>query len=268
MSWKNIKSFLILLFVIINIYLIFSTNGFVFKKANATYVDKETISKTAEIIKRNYNVSLDTSLVPKHVDNLINTDVTNIIYTERFEKSEYNFKTHGGAFETEIKTSTYSYNEKNAKEQFVSILENMGIPDSSYVLDTVKSDEGLVCTANEIFASYPIFNGKIKAVFTPKTVRLGGAWYIPQSSDTKNLTSSDKMTDITSVIIDMSEKCAGSDGSTTVITHIEFGYYVSSYDENVVSKSSSAIPCYMLRTDDGLKYYYDASNGKSIKQED
>lgn len=268
MSWKNIKSFLILLFFIINAYLIFSTNGFVFKKTDATYVDKDTVSKTAEIIKKNYNVSLDTSLVPKHVDNLINTDVTNIIYTDGFKKSEYEFKTHSGAFETEIKTSTYSYNEKNAKEQFVKILKNMGIADNSYTLDITKSDEGLVCNAKEIFATYPIFNGRIKAVFMPKSVHLAGAWYIPQSNDTKNLTSSDKMTDITSVIIDMSEKCAKSDGTPAEITHIEFGYYVSSYDENVVSKSSSAIPCYMLRADDGLKYYYDASNGKSIKQED
>ena len=52
------------------------------------------------------------------------------------------------------------------------------------------------------------------------------------------------------------------------ITNIQYGYYVSYYDENAVSKSASAIPCYMVITDSGYKYYYDAINGKSLKQEE
>ncbi len=268
MSWKNIKSFLILLFIIINVYLVFSTNGFIFRKSNATYVDKNTVNNTVNIIKNNYNISLDKGIIPKYVDNLVNTDVTNIIYTDDFTNSRHEFVTKAGSFEATIKTTTYSYNEQNAKEQIVSILDNMGILKDTYVLDIYKSDEGLICNVSEVFSPYPIFNGKIKAVFMPSSIKLSGAWYIPQSKDTKNLTSSSKMTDITSVIIDMAGKCAKSDGTKVKITDIDFGYYVSSYDENAVSKSSSAIPCYMLKTDEGLKYYYDASNGKLIKQED
>ena len=45
-------------------------------------------------------------------------------------------------------------------------------------------------------------------------------------------------------------------------------YFVSYYDENAVSKSASAIPCYMIETDSGLKYYYDVLNGNLLKQED
>ncbi len=268
MNWKNIKTFLILLFLLMNLYLILSTNGFLFRKSNATYVDKDTIQNTINIIKNNYNVRLDISVIPKYVDNLINTDVTNIIYTDKFKRSGYDFKTYKGIFEANIETDTYSYNEENARTQITEILSNMNIPKETFTLNIYKTDEGLVCIANEVFAPYSIFNGKIKAVFMPSTINIRGSWYLPQSGDTKKLTSAVKMTDITSVIIDMANRCAKSDGSKVEITDIEFGYYVSSYDENVVSKSSSAIPCYMFKTDNDLKYYYDASNGKPIKQED
>lgn len=268
MSWKNIKTFLILLFSLINIYLIFSTNGFVFRKQNTTYIDKTTIENTVNIVKNNYNITVDASIIPKSVNNLRNTDVTNIIYTDKFSKSQYNFKTKGGTFETTIKTGTFSYNEDNAKTQIKDVLKTLGIEENTYTLNIYKTDEGLVCVADEVFSPHRIFNGKIKAVFMPSEISVQGAWYVPQSKDTRNLKSSSKMADITSVIIDMAEKCAKSDGSEVEITNIEFGYYVSSYDENVVSKSSSAIPCYILKTDDGSKYYYDALNGKSIKQED
>ncbi len=268
MSWKNIKTFLILLFTIINIYLIFSTNGFVFKKQNVTYIDKTTIDNTINIIKNNYNITVDESIIPKSVDNLRNIDVTNIIYTDKFKNSRFSFKTAGNLFETTVKTGTFSYNELNAEAQLKDILKNLGIDETSYTIDTYKTDEGLVCIANESFSQYKIFNSRIKAAFLPSEVNIQGAWYLPQSKDTKDIKSSTNMTDITSIIIDTAEKCANSDGTEVRITNIEFGYYVSSYDENAVSKSSSAIPCYMLSTDDGSKYYYDALNGKSIKQED
>ena len=52
------------------------------------------------------------------------------------------------------------------------------------------------------------------------------------------------------------------------IKNIGYGYFVGYHDENVITKSASAIPCYMIETDFGNKYYYDAYNGNFLKQED
>ena len=268
MSWKNIKTFLILLFIIINTYLILSANKPLFKNENITTVDKETISDVAKIIKNNYNVILKPDIVPTQITNLRNIDVTNIIYTDELKNSEYKFKVNGAGFEADIKTDTFSYNEEIAREQIVKILQDIGIEDNSYTLKCYKDDEGLICMVNQFFSGFPVLNGRIKAVCISSKITIQGAWYITNAEDEKNIETSLKMTDVTSVIIDAAGACSRSDAAPVKIESVDYGYYVTSYDENVVSKSSSAIPCYLVRTDSGLKYYYDASNGKTIKQEE
>ena len=112
MSWKNIKTFLIILFLIINAYLIFSQYGFDFQSSNKTYIDEKSLSDTISIIQKNYNIEIDNETVPYEVNNLGIIDVTNLIYTDKFKNSEYGFKTNGSFFESEIETNTYSYNHR------------------------------------------------------------------------------------------------------------------------------------------------------------
>lgn len=268
MSWKNIKTFLIVLFLIINAYLVFSQYGFDFKSESKTYIDEKSLSDTISIIKNNYNITVDNKLIPLKVDNLGIIDVTNIIYTDKFKNSGYKFKTNGALFEAEIETNTYSYNELNAKEQILDILNDIGIEKDFYNLDIKINDEGLVCMVHEILNPYPIFNGKIKAVFAPKKISLKGSWHIAQKDSHKKTQAAPEMAKITGVIIDMASQVKKDSQKDIKITNIEYGYFVSSYDENTVSKTSSAIPCYMLKSSDNIKYYYDALNGKHIKQEE
>ncbi len=263
MSWKHIKSFLIILFIIINIYLLLSTYGLGFRKKNMSYTNPNAIKDTISIIKKNYNIFIDSKLIPTKVSNLPIVDVTNIIYTDKFKNSKYDFKIRGSVFEADIKSNTFSYNETNAREQFQKILSDIGIEKESYKLTVSKTDRGLICTADETMNPYPIFNGRITASFSPSDINLKGKWHIaPGENNDKNINQ--EMTDITGVIIDLADKISRSDGSRINITDISYGYYISSYDENSASKSSSAIPCYMLCADDGSKYYYDALTGKLL----
>lgn len=268
MSWKNIKTFLILLFLIINVYLIVSTRGILFKKQGMTYFNKNTVLDTAKVIKNNYNVILPNDVVPTKIPNLRNIDVTNIIYTDAFKKSGYEFKINGASFILSVKTNTFSYNEQNAETEFKKITASLGIMDNSYQLEIYKSDKGLICEANQRISDYTLFNGQIKAIFTSNKIQINGIWYITDLYDEETLSGTSKMTDISGILIDVAASCGNSTQKGVILESVEYGYYVTSYDKNAVSKSSSAIPCYMVKTDDGLKYYYDASNGKAIKQED
>lgn len=268
MNWKNIKTFLIILFLIINIYLIYSQYGLNFRFSNASYINKDTLNDSISIIKNNYNIKLNRTIIPEKITKLGIIDVTNIIYTDKFEKSGYNFETKGATFKAHIETETYSYNETNAKSQFINILNNIGIEKQSYAFDVKKTDEGLVCTAKALIGPYDIFNARIKAVFTPKKINLSGTWFVAENGALEKNKKNDEMADIPSMLIDMANWCADSDASQKIITDFSYGYYVSSYDEKSASKTSSAIPCYMLKTDEGIKYYYDSLNGKRLKQEE
>ena len=191
----------------------------------------------------------------------------NIIYTEKFENSGYRFILENGNFSANIDTTTYSYNENTALSEMKIFLNNIGIDEGAYTLSVTKSDEGLVCSAFENILEYSVFNGKITGIFKPSTMQIRGRWYIPENNDIKSKNASLKMVSVAGVIIDVAQKMQ-TELTGKEITNIQYGYYVSYYDENAVSKSASAIPCYMVITDSGYKYYYDAINGKSLKQEE
>ena len=265
MSWKNIKTFLIILFLLINIYLIFSHYGFEFKQHGKTYIDKETLDDTISIIQNNYNIYLNKNLVPLKTDNLGIIDASNIIYTPDFKDSGYDFKTSGASFETNIPTDIISYNEENAGALVHKFLADMNIDTENCEIIMKKGDSGITCTINELLGPYSIFNGKIKMVFTAKNMNVKGSWYTANKNSLNDSEKPAKMSDITGVIVDMASSIANSDGTQVKIIDIDYGYYVSYYDENSVIKSSSAIPCYLLKDDKGCKYYYDALNGKQLK---
>ncbi len=266
MNWKTIKSFLILLFLIINLYLIISTSGSVVRFNSVTIVDKETLKQTEAVILDNYNITFDQSEVPLRINNLNIIDVTNYIYTKHNNADEkYDIEFSGNEFTVSVDTETYSYNERNAREEIVNILSSIGIQSSNYSLSFFKDDTGLVCEAYGLVSDVPILNSCIKAKFNPKKINISGTWYIPNTDDIKSTDNSLRMTDITGILIDAAFRATEG---TKSFEKIIYGYYVSSYDENAVSKISSAIPCYMIQTDNGIKYYYDALDGKFLKQED
>ena len=150
MSWKKIKTFLILLFLLINLYLIFSTNGTVIKFDSVTAIDEETINKTVEILHHNYGISLKDDAIPSKINNINIIDVTNYIYEDKLKNNDkYQLRISGAEFSAVITTKTYSYNETNAASEIVSVLHELGFTPDSYVMSFSKSDRGLVCYIDE-----------------------------------------------------------------------------------------------------------------------
>ncbi len=266
MNWNKIKTFLILLFTIINLYLILSTSGNVLIFESLTRVDKETVRKTSQIIKNNYGITLDTSKVPDSIKNLNIIDVTNYIYSDEFEKTkDYNVSTENSVFKLEIDTDTYSYNEKSARPELEKVLLSLGFSPEETKTSFSMTDSGLVAKVYTLVSEIPIFNSSVTAEFSPRKIIISGRWYIPDSDNVYSNDNTLRMTDITSVLIDASDRA--SELKSTKIENIVYGYYVSSYDEGVVTKISSAVPCYMIETDN-VRFLYDAIDGKFIKQED
>ena len=123
MSWNKIKTFLIILFVLINLYLIFSAGGIeLFFSGSTGKLDEDTVNSTISVIKKNYDIKVDYNLIPKKLRCLNNIDVTNLIYTDTFEKIGYDISVQDSEFGFSINTDAYSYNEENAKKELAAIL--------------------------------------------------------------------------------------------------------------------------------------------------
>lgn len=267
MSWKKIKSVLILLFLLINLYLIISTSGSVVRFNSVTIVDSDTLKKTSSVVSANYGITFDQTKVPLKIQNLNIIDVTNYIYTDHSAADKkYKFTLDGNVFGFNVSTNTYSYNEGNARTEFESIISNLGIKKEDYRLTFRKGDTGLVGTATGVVAGVPILNSRIIAEFDTKNITVSGTWYLPGTNEIKSNDNTLRMVDITGVLIDAADRSLET--KTKSFDKITYGYFVSSYDENAVTKISSAIPCYMIETNNGLTYFYDALNGKFLKQEE
>lgn len=266
MSWRKIKTFLIVLFLIINIYLIFSTDN-IFNITSQTSIDKSTISKTAQLLDSNFGIKVDKNIIPDKIKNLNNINVTNVIYLDEFMDT-FDFKKDNSFFYGEIKTDTFSYNEEKAKEDLTEILDKLNIDKNSYKMYFNKGDDGLTCSVFEYISDYQIFNSYIYAHFLSSKIVISGVWYLPESTDIISKDSSKKMNDITGVLFDMASNIEfSSDISEIKVDDIKYGYFVSYYDENAVNKSATAIASYLITLDNNTKFYYDALNGKLLKQE-
>ena len=59
MNWNKTKNFLIVLFSLINLYLIIRTSSTVLNFKPATKVNSEAVSDTVNILKKNYGIEID-----------------------------------------------------------------------------------------------------------------------------------------------------------------------------------------------------------------
>lgn len=268
MSWKRIKTFLIILFLLINLYLVLSDSGNLFGSKTSTRIDEKSITQTVDILADNYNIKLDKSIFPTSIDNLNNIDVTNYIYSEEITNSDYNISVSGAKFSSVIETDTYSYNETNAKKEFVALLSSLGIKEGTYKLYFYKTDAGLACYAQGYIDKYPLFNSSISALFGSRRIAFGGQWYLSNAENIELTNDTIQMCAPSSVLIDAAERATTTETPSNSFEKISYGYFASYYDEYQLSKTASAIPCYVIETDIGSKYYYDALNGNFLKQED
>lgn len=230
MSWERMKSFLIVLFVAINIFLI----GFMLNSVSKTAtVTKAVVEDTVSILHNN-NIRIDIDTVPLSVKN-----------TGFFEVTPINVSNN----HTAKKTIT----DKNAKGEIKKALKNLGIKD--YIIS--RNNDGSYYVGQKVYGYY-LYDSGISAVINGNTLTLEGKWYIPKAKP------SGKDTDIipvTSVLIEFMNNPHRDVNIHNNITDIAIGYCVPGHDNGSEYISMTAVPCYCITTSNGASFLYEASNG-------
>ena len=132
MNLGRVKTFLIILFLGINIYLIaagFSTTRF--------YLDKDTVSDCIEVLGEN-SVTLKEGVMPRYTVNLRGIDTDNTVYTNEFVKGGKNgFKTKGNTF-----SCMFTPTDKTAEPQkaVLGFLEENGFDTEHMKFSSAKED--------------------------------------------------------------------------------------------------------------------------------
>lgn len=258
MNLGRVKSFLIYLFLAINIYLVVSL-----AMSSSFRIDDTTINNTVKILSDS-GVSIEKEIIPKKVKNLKNIEAVNIIYTDAFKESENykNFEISGNSFSyTQKNDILYSLKDSKIKKQMRKFLVNSGF-DANYMtfseISKTKDEKKLeiTCTVN----NYSVFDSKITAEISKDSLKLYGIWYEPKTNSVLSNSRTRNTVYITSVLIDLAENETFKKGSKK-ITGIEYGYMSGTLYGNKGHITATALPYYQITDEAGKIYYYDASDG-------
>ena len=265
MNLGKVKTFLIVLFLGINIYLVIALF-----LSTTFYIDSETIDSTIEILSAN-KIEVDKDLIMKSVKNLKNIDTGNVLYTNKFKQNNKNgiFKIKGDVFSGSKKIDNlYSEDDDDIKDAVENFLEEVGFSTDYMTSGRVfKNPKGekvfyICCTVDD----YEIFDSKIKVIVQKdNNVLIEGSWYEPLGDDAESDSRSRDTVYITSVLVSMIQNEDIMANAPFCIKAIDYGYLAgASYGEGTHVKSS-ALPYYKIEDDKGNVYYYDAKDGTYLK---
>jgi len=260
--WNEVKSILIIFFLITNIML---ARILIVSENNLYKIKPEIIDYTVDILKQS-NISIDKSVIPEKNPKLSETDAYNIIQ----DNNEFADMVLGGSAEPvgtgyissvgtlQISYDTFniSYTDTNffkasesPSETVKSVIRFLNISKRcKYYFDA--SDNGHKIHIGNLINKNYFFDSYIDITVTDDYIsNISGVWFV---SDDKT-PSRAELKSVTGVLIDFMNMYKSDEPIT--ITSLNVGYYIG--ESNVYHKSLSLIPVWQIKTSDGNKYYID-----------
>lgn len=237
MNWERVKSFLIVLFVGINIFLISFMLSSVKRSSS---VNKTVVADTVSILNAN-GVSVNENIIPSSISNPGTFDVVALNVDSSYD-------------------SPRTISENNAEAEVKKALKVLGIKDykitkiDSFTYSVIQKTDG-----------YFIFDSGITAKASDNSISLSGVWYKQQTKPKAEGYDDGGIVYVTGVLIDFINNPDRNRDIHNTINSIEVGYCVPQYDSGMEHKSMTAVPCYSVTTADGTSFLYEAANGTYIK---
>ena len=245
MNWEKLKTFLIVLFSAINVFLIVTM---IATNRSANTIPKQTIQDTVKILKAN-NINIDENIIDDEVKNMGEITVKPITKSDDYSKNIS--KSDGVEFEMVFDRAVL--NDKDMK----SLLSKGGF-DEYEISKSFSDGYGI---AQQCIKGYRIFDSRLEVKSQGQKSTISGIWFDPQSLPKK----SDNNTNIVilpSILINLISNVNRPQTEIT-ISSIDYGYCIAYSGADAVLYT--ATPCWRFVTDGGMEFYYDARTGEYIK---
>lgn len=271
MEWKKAKNILIFLFLIIDIFLL-GINFFSNSKNNVDY-DKLSVA----LLKKNIKIS--EKIIPKNKKSGFVYEFYSVDVNEETKKTllgEYE-KNGKNEFVSKNKNSTLSIsgnkifyfnsspnfddfknvNEKNIEKKLKSYVKILGVEKYAKFENVTSSDGEYVANYKFFIDDNNLFSSKLEFCVSEKGIhKIDAVLNIPDKKKGYKF----ELSSIETILMNFSQN--SSFLKTTEITDVTYGYYISEYENAVVSQ---ALPVYMIETKEN-SYIYDARNGVDSAQ--
>lgn len=238
MSWKNVKTFLILLFLCIDIYLLAIT----YHNDHAKELTDDNIYATWTLLGKN-NIAIDKNIIPKQALAYETIELTSLPDSE-------------GNNGVVTISENAEVNSQNANAVIKDILGRYGINTKNLFI----KEENNTYYITETHRDMRLFNNKLAAVAKDGKVTIEGTWYNYRLADSS--AGEQSYVYATSALIAFISRYNGSE---TEITDITCGYYALTDQSTSNAKSISAAPCYRLTDKQDRIYYYNILDNSFIE---
>ena len=252
MNWKNIKTFLIILFLGINIFLAVST----VRMHGADRLTEQNINDAVALLGQN-NIYIDKSLIPTVPANLDSIELSNPLFADKSIDKSLITDSNDNGFTMRIPADTSEITEKNAESKIRTVLKNNKFKVKSIILTKVGGNKITYNMTSE-HNGIKIFDNSMTLTVNDGSLVLNGTWYEYRSESI--ISGGKKSVHATSALIEFIS-AKPNDGKAVTITDIALGYHAASPDNRKNVKTISASPCYRLTTDTGMVYYYNIRDG-------
>ena len=259
MNLGKVKNFLIVLFLGINIYLVFTAYF-----SSRFFVDKKAVTNCVTLLQ-DKGITLDPDTVPKYTVNLRGIDTKNVIHSNSKLKAQ-NPKIDSNFFSLEVSLDTLGAKDASRlsgplKEYFKSLGFN------TKYMKFSKSGKDDVWHIDCVIGKYPVFDSSLRAYVKDGICTVEGTWNEPQSADAVSRSTSRNTVYITSILVSMAHNEEIVKNAPFEIESIQFGYLASKPYGDAPSITTTALPYYRIEDNKGNIYYYDAENGMYFKEE-
>lgn len=255
MNLGKVKTFLIILFLGINIYLVLSMHY----SARFT-VDKSTKESCVALLEKR-GVTLDVAKIPEYTVNLNNIDTHNIVHSKAFLKNSL-AKVSGNTFSVPAKPEELSEPNPTTIKQFLK-----GLGFNTKYMNVNYSDSKKAWYATCTVGGYRIFDNVVKISAKPDEGHfvLEGTWYDPATNKVLARTRQRNTVYITSVLLDMTQNESIMKNAPFEITDISYGYLAGKAYGKASHVTSAALPYYRIKDNLGNVYYFDAQSGTYLE---
>ncbi len=275
MNWSRTKTWLIILFIGLNLFLILTL---VKNNIAISTVSEQAIQDTVAILARN-GIYASPESIPRKMPALSAVEVYNTIADpEKIAtallggKANYHQESNQYMYGSAIvqfggdnirytninpsQSNVYT-NEEKAIAAAKAFLTSAGFPLEKAEATLVRYDakEAYVLFSQKL-DSYPLLDSQFHVIITDKGVStMEGCWFHIAAEQSGATGARGRVKEITSVLIDFMND-ENRSGQSNSIVNITLGYTTG--DKNTYHKSVSALPAWRITTTDGRTYYYEA----------
>ena len=258
MNFSRAKSYLIVVFVIVNLFLVYN----LISMSSSDRISLDTIENTIEILNKK-NIKIDREIIKKTPETMFYLNLKNPFATEEYIsnfKGNCTVSEEGFKFVPENKNIDFKYllPSYDAAKQALSHFKDYGL-EVKYTkcVGTLDMGEGIYSASFiQSFEGHDIYNTNIDIFYKEGSVLdSSGVYYeiFSFSAPDENIKTQAEI--LIRFANDFNEKCT--------IKSIESGYFTEPFKNEY--SMISAIPCFKITIDNGNKYYYDAISASLLK---